>query len=247
MRFIVSLLILSVSTGVHAEVDPKTLITQAMDHWRGVTSYTEMTMEIRRPDWHRVMSMKAWTRGSEHSLVRVTAPAKDAGNGTLSMDSNMWTYAPKINRVIKVPSSMMSQSWMGSDMSNKDISKSTDIIDNYDHTLVETRERNGHTVYVVESIPHEEAAVVWGKEVTIIRDDYVLLEQQFWDQDTLLVKTLTTTEVKALGGREVATVMRMHEVDKPGQWTEMRVDQIEFNVDLPANLFTLSSLRNPRR
>ena len=119
-----------------AQPDARDIIEKAMDQYRGKSSYGEITMIIHRPDWERSMSMQNWTRGADESLVRVTGPAKDAGNGTLLKDDNMWSYTPKINRVIKVPSSMMNQSWMGSDLSNKDISKSTDIIDQYDHTLL---------------------------------------------------------------------------------------------------------------
>ena len=234
-------------TSLAQEPDPAEIIRKAMDHWRGVNSFGEMTMIIHRPDWERSMSMQAWTEGDKNSLVRVTAPARDAGNGTLLMDNNMWTYAPKINRVVKVPSSMMSQSWMGSDLSNKDISKSTDIIDQYDHTLLESKEVDGHQAWVIQSIPHEDAAVVWGREVWTIRDDYVLLEQQFWDQDDILVKTFKTLEIREMGGRTVASVMRMQEVEKPDEWTEMRVESNQFDVDLPPNLFTLSNLRNPRQ
>jgi outer membrane lipoprotein-sorting protein len=230
-----------------ADIDPRDLIQKAMDHWRGVSSYSEMSMTIHRPDWERTMSMRAWTQGEKTSLVRVTAPKKDAGNGTLLKDNNMWTFSPKVNRIIKVPSSMMSQSWMGSDFSNKDISKSTDIIDQYDHTLLDTRQQDGHTVYVVESIPHEEAAVVWGKEVLTIRDDYVLLEQQFWDQDDELVKTMKALEIKELGGRMVASILRMGKQEAPGEWTEMSVQAVEFDVAHPGGLFTLSNLRNPRQ
>ena len=226
---------------------PEDIIRKAMDHWRGVNSFGEMTMVIHRPDWERSMSMQAWTEGDKNTLVRVTAPARDAGNGTLLVDNSMWTYAPKINRVVKVPSSMMSQSWMGSDFSNKDISKSTDIIDQYDHKLLETREQDGHTIYVIESIPHEDAAVVWGREVLTIRDDYVLLEQQFWDQDDILVKSMKALEIKELGGRTVASVIRMGKVDEPDEWTEMSVQDIKFDVEHDDSLFTLSNLRNPRQ
>ena len=100
------------------EIDTRELIQKAMDHWRGLSSYSEMTMTIHRPDWERSMSMRSWTKGEKTTLVRVTAPKKDAGNGTLTKDNNMWTFAPKVNRIIKVPSSMMSQSWMGSDISD---------------------------------------------------------------------------------------------------------------------------------
>ena len=113
----------------------KDIVRDALNHWRGVTSQGEMTMVIHRPDWERSMSMESWTQGEKRSLVRVTAPRKDRGNGTLMDDNKMWSFSPKVNRVIKVPSSMMSQSWIGSDFSNKDISKSTDIIDLYDHVL----------------------------------------------------------------------------------------------------------------
>ena len=230
-----------------ADVTPRELIQQAMDHWRGTSSYSEMTMTIHRPDWQRSMSMRSWTQGEKTSLVRVTKPAKDVGNGTLIKDNNMWSFSPKINRIIKIPSSMMNQSWMGSDFSNKDISKSTDIIDQYEHTVLETRELDNHTVYVIESIPHEEAAVVWGKEIVTIRDDFVMLEQQFWDQDGLLVKTMRTREIKNLGGRTVASIIRMGKKDKPDEWTEMSVQSIDFQPTLDDNVFTLSNLRNPRQ
>jgi outer membrane lipoprotein-sorting protein len=142
---------------------------------------------------------------------------------------------------------MMAQSWMGSDFSNKDIAKSTDIIDQYDHELDGAENRDGHTVYTVTSIPHEDAAVVWGKEVLLIRDDFVLLEQQYWDQDGVLVKRLETLEVAEMGGRAVARVMRMGDVDAPDEWTRITTREVTFDLDLPPQLFTLSNLRNPRQ
>jgi outer membrane lipoprotein-sorting protein len=239
--------ILFLTPSVAQDPDASQLIRAAMDHWRGMTSYSDMTMTIHRPDWERSMNMLSWSKGDKLSLVRVVEPKKDAGNGTLLNDNNMWTYTPKINRIIKVPSSMMSQNWIGSDFSNKDISKSTDIIDQYDHELIATEERDGHVYYTVSSVPHEEAAVVWGKEVLTVRDDYVLIEQQFWDQDGVLVKSMKTLEVEEMGGRAVAKIMRMGKMDEPGEWTQLTANSIEFDLELSDNLFTLSNLRNPRQ
>jgi outer membrane lipoprotein-sorting protein len=241
--------LLSCLAGIAAADVPSAdeLIRLAMNHWRGVSSYSDMTMTIHRPDWQRTFSMQAWTQGEKNSLVRVTEPKRDAGNGTLILDKNMWSYSPKVNRIIKIPSSMMRQSWMGSDFSNKDISKSTDIIDQYDHTLVNTEEKEGHIYYTIQSIPHEEAAVVWGKEVVTIRDDYVMIRQEFWDQDGVLVKEMNAFEVQEMGGRTVAKRMRMQKTETPDEWTEMSVNAIDFEVDLPDSIFTLSNLRNPRK
>lgn len=192
------------------------------------------------------MSMESWTQGEKRSLVRVTAPKKDRDNGTLIDGNKLWTYSPKINRVIQVPSSMMNQSWMGSDFSNKDISRTDDIIERYDHRLLGETNLDGLVVYEIESVPHEDAAVVWGKEVFRIREDNVMVEQRFYDQDGELVKTLRTLEVSEMGGRTVAAQQRMEKTDTPDEWTEIRLDSISFDVELGDSVFTLSNLRNPR-
>jgi outer membrane lipoprotein-sorting protein len=241
-----SLAAIAVVASSTAAQDATEIVRSSIDNWRGKSSYGEMTMTIHRPSWERAMSMRAWTSGLKKSLVRVTAPRKDAGNGTLMVDNNMWTYSPKVNRVIKVPSSMMGQSWMGSDFSNKDVSRADDIIDQYDHTLLATEENDGHTVYVIESVPHEEAAVVWGREVLRIREDDVLLSQEYYDQDDILVKALRTLEIGEMGGRTLAIRQRMAKAETEDEWTEFRIDSVEFDVEISDNVFTRSHLQNPR-
>ncbi len=248
-RFSFTALLLLMGLSASADtggVDAKDIVRDALNHWRGTSSHGAMTMTIHRPDWERSMSMDSWTQGEKRSLVRVTAPRKDRGNGTLMDGNNMWSFSPKINRVIKVPSSMMSQSWMGSDFSNKDISRADDIVEYYDHTLLSESEVDGHVIYEVQSVPHEDAAVVWGKEVLVVRDDHVLIEHRFYDQDGELVKALRTLEIGEMGGRTVAVRQRMEKADTPDAWTEIIVDAVEFDVELSDNVFTLSNLRNPR-
>ena len=241
-------LFLAVIGCVAAETTPdaKAIVRAAVDHWRGVSSYSEMSMVIYRPDWERSMTMRAWTKGDDKSLVRVVEPKKDRGNGTLTDDNDMWTFSPKVNRVIKIPSSMMGQSWMGSDFSNKDVARADDIIDQYDHTLLGTDTVDGVTAYRVESVPHEDAAVVWGSEVLTIREDHVVLEHAFYDQDGELVKTLRSLETGEMGGRMIAKRQRMMKTDTPDEWTEIAVVDVEYDLNLKDSLFTLSNLRNPR-
>ena len=247
-RLLIALLLMATTSFAAAdeERDATQIVRDAVDHWRGLTSYTEMTMVIHRPDWERSMTMQAWTKGDEQSLVRVMEPKKDRGNGTLTDENSMWTFSPKINRVIKVPSSMMGQSWMGSDFSNKDVARADDIIDQYDHTIVSVETIDDMTVYTIKSIPHEEAAVVWGSEVLTIRDDHVVQEHAFYDQDGELVKTLKSLEIGEMGGRTIAMRQRMIKTDDPDEWTEIAVNAVEYELDLKDSLFTLSNLRNPR-
>ncbi len=241
-----------VATPAASQTDPSAqdaldLVRSAWENSRGQSSYGELTMTIHRPDWERSMSMRVWTKGTDNSLVRVMEPRKDAGSGTLTLAEQMWTYAPKINRVIKVPSSMMALSWMGSDFSNKDLSRADDIVNLYRHDLVAEESHEGHKVYIIESVPREDAAVVWGKEVLRIRDDGVLLAEEFYDQDGELVKALRALEVRKLGGRILATRQRMAKADNEDEWTEIRFDELRFDQHLEDSVFTLSNLRNPRR
>lgn len=246
-RYLLSLLLLLIpALGSAEERDGRSIVRDAMDHWRGLSSYTEMTMVIHRPDWERSMTMRAWTKGEKQTLVRVVEPKKDRGNGTLTDDKSMWSYSPKVNRVIKVPSSMMGQSWMGSDFSNKDIAKTDEIVDEYQHSILNIEEIDGITTYEIQSIPNEDAAVVWGSEVMRIREDHVVLQHSFFDQDGELVKTLGTLEVVEMGGRVIAKRQRMTKADEPDEWTEIQVNEIEYEIELKDSLFTLSNLRNPR-
>lgn len=222
------------------------VIQAAIDYWRDVSSYSVADMTIHRPDWQRTMTIRVWTRGQKESLVRVVAPAKDAGNATLLLDDDMWSYTPKINRVIKIPSSMMQQSWMGSDFSNNDLAKADDLIEQYTHRLLTTETHQGRKVWVIQSTPKETAPVVWGREVVKVRDDYNVIEHAFFDQAGVLVKRLTTLELREMGGKLIAARQRMQKVEAPEEWTEIVVKEARFGLNLPASVFTVANLSNPR-
>ena len=154
MRLFVILAVFAVcfsvmSAGAEEAPDPAGIIEKSFNHYRGLASESSVEMIIHRPNWERRMRMDAWTKGTSESLIRITAPAKDKGNGTLKKGHDMWTYNPKVNRVIKLPPALMSQSWMGSDFSNNELAKSDSILNDYTHTLMKTEIQDGRTVYVI--------------------------------------------------------------------------------------------------
>ena len=222
------------------------ILRQAYDNYRAASSQGQLSMTIHRPEWERHMDMKVWTRGEEDALVRSIAPPKDAGNATLKLGIDTWVYNPKLNQVIKLPASMRSQSWMGSDFSYNDLAKSEDLITDYTHQLTTTSSVSGHTVWMIESIPEPGAPVVWGKRTMQVRDDYVLMGETFYDQDMKPARQMTVDEIGPLGGRTYPLIMTMHPLDQPGQWTRVQTTSAQFNASVPAYLFTLSNLQNPR-
>lgn len=239
--------LIALNHGFSGAQNAQEIIEAGFDHYRGKASKASFEMVIHRPNWERRMQMVAWTKGTDRSLVRITAPAKDKNNGTLKRGRDMWTFNPKVNRVIKLPPSLMSQSWLGSDFSNNDISKSDSILTDYRHTLAGTTTHEGRKVNIIESIPYPDAPVVWGKQVLHIRDDNVLILQEFYDEDLQPVKRMIGEEIQMMGGRMFPKVWKMHEYDKPGQYTLLRYHKLSFLDDLPDRYFTLNQLKTRQR
>ncbi len=223
------------------------LVGRAVEYYRGNASYALIDMTIHRPAWERTMTMKGWTRGQKDSLIAITAPPKDEGNGTLKKGREMWTYNPKVNRVIKLPPSMMSQGWMGSDFSNNDLAKSDSIIEEYTHTITGTEVHEGKKAYVVTSLPKPDAPVVWGMQKLLIREDLIFLREEFYDEDMKLVKVMTGERIRMLGGKLFPVVWTMRVADRKDEYTVLHYRELRFLDALPESLFTLTSLKNPPR
>lgn len=234
------------SMGAEAQ-NATALVENSFNYMRGKTSVATVEMTIHRPDWQRTMTIKCWTKGQEDSIFRIIAPARDRGNGTLKRSREMWMYNPKINRVIKIPPSMMSQSWMGSDFSNNDLSKTTNLIKNYIHTIINTETIEGKKVYTIKSMPKPEAPVVWGMQKLKIREDHIFLMQEFYDEDFLPVKTMTALQIRMLGSKLFPMVWKMQKADVKDEYTLLKYKELAFDKDLPDRLFTLSSLKTPER
>jgi outer membrane lipoprotein-sorting protein len=234
------------TAGSAAGPDADSILKQAFDAYRSSSSQTTVAMTIHRPEWERHMQMKTWTRGADDALARFIAPAKDAGNATLKLGQDSWVYNPKLNQVIKLPPSMLSQSWMGSDFSYNDLAKSEDILTAYTHKLVASQQAGGHTVWTIDATPKPGAPVVWGKVQIKVRDDMVMVEETFYDQDGKPARRMTTDKIGPLGNRPYPLVMTMHPLDQADHWTRVETTDGRFNVANPAYLFTLSNLQNPR-
>ena len=226
------------------EITARELVARAIDQTRGISSYAEFSMIVHRPDWERTSTLRSWTRGRGDALIRFVAPAKDAGNATLKLGNKMWTFTPKLNRTIRLPYSLMSQSWGGSDFSYTDLSRSDNWLNDYDLSIASVETVDGHKIYTLEAIPHDEAPVVWGKEELVLRDDYVILKHTFYDQSLKPLKNLETLEIGERDGRMMATRMRMVKLETPEKYTELSWGRADFDVELDDQMFTLFYLKS---
>ena len=241
-----SILLLLVSESAFSQ-SPQDIIRKMEDNMRGDASYQEMTMQTVRPRYTREITLKAWSLGDDYSLIFVTAPARDKGTAFLKRGNEMWNYVPNIDRTVKMPPSMMSQSWMGSDFSNDDLVRGVSTVDDYTHSLLRTEEMDGHQCYVIEMVPKPEAPVVFEKVVYwISKKHYLPVKLENYDELGDLVSTINFKEIKNLGGRNIPTVIEMIPEGKRGQKTVLTTHKADYSVSLNQNFFSIQNLTNIR-
>lgn len=223
------------------------IIKKADEKVRGKTNTSVMEMEIIRPSWKRSVTMKSWGRGLRFSMTYITAPAKDKGQVFMKRDTEMWNWMPAISRMIKIPASIMSQGWMGSDYTNDDILKESSIVVDYTHKIVLEEIIDSHETYKIEMIPNEDAAVVWGKVYKwITKDEFIQIKSEYYDEDDDLVKSDFSYDFKIMSGRLIPTRMEIIPADKEGQKTVVYIKEMEFDIDLPEAFFSQQKMKRVR-
>jgi len=216
--------------------------------WRGDTSRATMTMAVKTARYERTITMDAWSRGKDYSLVIIREPIKDRGIATLKVEQNIWNYLPKINRVTKVPSSMMSGSWMGSHFTNDDLVKESTYQDDYNASISFEGERDGQPVYELTFIPKPDAAVVWGKVVMLIEQTSLAPRQAlYYDEEGVLIRTMTMDRIRQIDGRQIPMRLSLQPADKPGESTVILYRDIHFGIPLETDFFSLQTLKRGRR
>lgn len=225
--------------------DATEIIRKADTKFQGEkSSISTMTMTIKRPKWERTIVFKTWTSGRDYALTLILEPAKEKGQTFLKVRNEMWNWNPSISRMIKLPPSMLSQGWMGSDYTNDDLLRESSLVNDYTHTIIGKETINGFECWKIQLIPKEEAAVVWGKVIKwISMDGYDQLKSEYYDEDGMLVRTEIASEIKRMDDRLIPTRFEVIPADKPGNTTILILNEIRFNVPIRNDFFSQQNMK----
>ena len=214
------------------------IIEKADLKYRGESSFSEIIISIIRPKWEKSMSLKTWTKGSDYSVSIVLSPAKEKGTVFLKRKNEVWNYLPTLERTIKLPPSMMMQSWMGTDLTNDDLVKQSSQVTDYTHKILSTETIEGYKCWKIELLPKEDASVVWGKMIIWIdKIDYMQLRSEFYDEDDEMINILSGTDIKTFGNKKLPSKMQFIPIDEKGNKTIIEYKTWEFDIDIPSNYF----------
>ena len=225
-------------------IDPEKILDNVDDIYRSNASHAIITLSVTTVNWQRTLTLEQWSKGEDKSLIRILKPKKEKGLTTLRVDKNVWNYMPKVKRVVKIPSSMMSSSWMGSHFTNDDLVKQSRMAEDYSFSITFEGTREGNDIIEITCIPNKNAAVVWGKvEVIVYRYNNIPIRMIYYDEDLLLSRTLEFTDIQTMNGKMVPTLMSMFPADEPNESTIVRWEEIQFDVTINDEFFSLRKLQ----
>lgn len=246
---LLSAVLIQVSCLAYSQALPaRDIVKKADEKFNGEkSSIMTMSMTIIRPSWQRTIDFRNWSKGRDNALTLITSPARDAGQTFLKRGTEMWSWNPSINRLIKLPPSMMSQGWMGSDYTNDDILKESSVVDDYIHELRGEEGIEGRECYRIEMLAKENAAVVWGKQVRWIdKKDFLVLKAELYDEDGSIVRTEYGSDIKQMDGRTIQTRIELVPADEPGNRTVIVIKDIKFNTPIEDSFFSQQNMKNIR-
>ena len=233
-------LLLLIAMSLFASDEAHEIMKKIDNNMRGQNVYMQMKMQITSMGHTRTMKIQTWAKGTKKSFVKTIYPPKDKGITFLSLDNQMWQYVPKIERIIKIPPSMMLQSWMGSDITNDDMVKQSSIVDDYDPKILK---KEGSLV-TMQLMPKEDAAVVWGKIVSLIDlSTYTSRKDIFYDEEGEEVRVFYYEKVKKYGQYYMPTYWKLQPSDKPGSFTEIFLEEVRYDSDISDQYFQKSALK----
>ena len=226
------------------KADAQAIVKKMDELYRSKSSMATVEMEITTPHWTRTLKMKAWSSGMDKTFIRILEPKKEMGIATLRIGNEMWNFLPNTNKVIKIPPSMMMGSWMGSDFTNDDLVKEYTFINDYIFELTTVDNLQEGVVYV-KCTPKEGVPVVWGYIIVAVLDkDYTPLWEKFYDEKEQLMREINFRDPKTFGKRTIPTVMELIPSHKPGNKTTIRYLDIQFDIKLAEQIFSLRNLRS---
>ena len=242
------LTLISLFTVLYAQAQDATEILKKSDRKvRGNTSYAEITIKISRPKWQREMRLKSWTKGDDYAVSLVTYPAKEKGIVFLKRKNEMWNYMPSIERTIKMPPSMMLQSWMGTDLTNDDLVKRSSIVRDYTSKIIGEESVSGLKCWKIQLTPKEDAPVVWGKLlIWVDQKDNMQMKIEFYDEDDFLVNKMLAYNPKLFDGKKLPSKIEFIPVDKPGNKTVIIYNKLVFDKPISESYFTINHIKKLR-
>ena len=244
VRLILMLMAVGLSSFIIAQ-DATAIVRKADERSQGEkSSYTEMVMTVVRPSYSRTVGFKTWTKNRDMSITLITSPARDKGQAFLKRGNEMWNWNPTISRMIKLPASMMSQGWMGSDFTNDDIMNESSIVVDYTHEIIGEEIIQDFPCYKIELIPGPDAEVVWGKiHMWISKDSFLMLKNQYYDEDDYLVRTENGYDVKEMDGRLLPSRFELIPEEEEGNKTVVEIITVELNKDYDDRFFSQQNMK----
>lgn len=241
---VVATLPLALPGGIAAQALPE--LDDVLDHlddlYRSESSRAVMRMVVERERGTRELVLESWSRGEEDALIVIREPAREAGTATLRTEEGLWNYAPRADRLIRIPTGLLSDSWMGSHFTNDDLMRETSYDIDYDASI-SWAEREGGRYLQVTMTPKPGAPVVYTRLLFLLTPGEWIPERWEYYDEGELVRVMTFEDVRTVSGRPLPMRLVIRPTDEPHERTVVEYLELELDVPVDASLFTRRGLR----
>ncbi|MFC1743699.1 outer membrane lipoprotein-sorting protein [Candidatus Riflebacteria bacterium] len=226
------------------KLDAKEILSRIDDNIFSDTVKARSRMVVvNRRGRKRVMKLLSWQEGDQKAFSEYLAPRKEKGTKMLKVGKNLWTYSPRTDRIIHIAGHLLRQSVMGSDLSYEDSMEEIRLEESYKASIEKETTYEQRKVWILSLDSIVEGMAYPKRKLWVDRERFLPLREERFGKSGRLLKTLKIKEMKRIQGRWYPTNMLFKDELKSGKGTEFIMDEIEFNPELPKNVFSKSNLR----
>ncbi|MEL6865542.1 MAG: outer membrane lipoprotein-sorting protein [Bacteroidota bacterium] len=219
------------------------IIKKVDDNMISISQVSTSDMVIHGRRKVRTVSSKNYAEGSEKSFTEYLAPEREKGTKMLKLEDKLWIYNPSSDRTIQISGHMLKQSVMGSDLSYEDMMEERKLMEMYEAKIIKEEILSGRKTWVLELNAIVEDASYEKQMMWVDQERFVPLKQELYAKSGKLLKSVRLSEVKKFGDRWQPTKINYKDMLKAGKGTDFIIKEIEFDVDIPAYIFSKAALK----
>lgn len=243
MKYLITLLFALLSITQTNAQDATAILNKVDDNINSNTSITKSDMIIYGRRNQRTVTSVGYSEGKNKSFSEYLAPARERGTKMLKLEDNLWIYSPSTDRTIQLSGHMLKQSLMGSDLSYEDMMENRKLTEMYNAKVIGEETIDDRKTWVLQLNAKVDDASYDSRKIWVDTERYVPLREELFAKSGQLLKRTELKDVKKIDGRWYPTKMNYKDMLKDGKGTDFIVLEIEFDVEIPAYIFSKAALK----
>lgn len=243
LTLVLCLVVFPLSALAAEEITGKEILERIDKNYSSENRISISTMIIKGRRGTRTIKAKSYAQGQDKAFTEYLEPPREKGTKMLKLKDELWMYTPSADRVIRIAGHMLRQSMSGSDISYEDFMEDPNLANSYEADLTREDTIQGRACYVLNLKAKKDEVAYSARKLWVDKERFLPIREDLFAKGGKLLKTLRITEMFQIEKRWYPKRMNFKDVLKDGDGTELDIESIEFNSNMPEHIFTKAALR----